>query len=496
MQIMDSDPPQGRPGVNASDVTWERLLYILHRRSQAAELSLLGNPSPGAQEEATLGYRVTPSLTDSSPSRSESPEERGDLGMHSSTSMPSLSTPQQQHIHHHGTYQLNTQQQQRPSQPNSHVVTPGISQPRNLLLLGQLSRRAAAAAATARANMVDGLDPDAASVSASAARHRLISETTGISAQMFVDWIADLVPFLLLLAWVFVFEHAGALLLNMFLWASTVTVNGDIRRIIAMRRDARVSVCVAQALTVAVFTSAAVLSTLPDTRLLRVLTLRATEVASAMDTLLLVILADSVLRFGSLAPKLMVIAWFRSKIPSSLGIISGGTTGSDDGGHLTGAKRQRQQSRVLTAVERAVILYRTVLPGPVWYGYLLRGGGFSPVFASLFCGFYLVLKASYVVAQTRLFALALKTATRRGPLYGAYVGRPSGGEEGTFGACPVCQDPVNTPVRLNCGHIFCEECILEWLERDRTCPMCRAEVRPAGLPSCSDGTSPLLPQVF
>lgn len=36
------------------------------------------------------------------------------------------------------------------------------------------------------------------------------------------------------------------------------------------------------------------------------------------------------------------------------------------------------------------------------------------------------------------------------------------------------------PVRLDCSHVFCEECILEWLERDRTCPMCRAQVRGRG----------------
>ncbi|GLI67417.1 hypothetical protein VaNZ11_011613 [Volvox africanus] len=277
---MDSDPSQERPGINASDVTWERLLHTLHGSSRAAQLSFLGNPSPGAQEEANPGYRVTPSLTDSSPSRSQSPEGRVDHEMHSSTSTPSSSTPQQQQIHNHGIYRLYAHQQQRQSQQNSDVATPSISQSRNLLLLGQLSRRAAAEAGASLVNIVDGLDSDAASVSASAARHRLISGTTGISAQMFVDWVADLTPFLLLLAWVFIFEHAGALLLNMILLTSTVNVNRDIRRIIAMRRDARVSVCITQALTVAVFTSAAVLSTLPDTRLLRVLTLRATEAAS------------------------------------------------------------------------------------------------------------------------------------------------------------------------------------------------------------------------
>ncbi|EFJ41460.1 hypothetical protein VOLCADRAFT_98495 [Volvox carteri f. nagariensis] len=352
---------------------------------------------------------------------------------------------------------------------------------RSLLLFGQLTRRAQAVAAAA-APHVDtamGLDPETAStVSASAERHRLISDNAGVSFQVFVEWLADLMPFLLLLSWVFILEHAGVLLLILFLAGGTFHANADIRRLIALRREALVRTCISQALTVMLFTAASVLATLPDTRLLRALTLRSTQTASAVDTLLLVLLADSVLRFGSLAPKLMVVAWFRSRGPGGSGAAAGADGGSGgSSSHLSGARRQRQQARVLTAVERAVALYRTVLPGPVCrYGYLLHGGGFPPVLASLFCGFYVVLKASYVFAQTRLFALALKTATRRGALYGTYMGRVDGGEEGGFSACPVCQDPVNTPVRLDCGHIFCEECILEWLERDRTCPMCRAQV--------------------
>ncbi|KXZ54917.1 hypothetical protein GPECTOR_4g989 [Gonium pectorale] len=328
---------------------------------------------------------------------------------------------------------------------------------------------------------------DGTSVSGGAERHRLLTETAGLSLQAMAEWVADLVPFVLLLMWAFVIRHIGTIMLIVFLAALTFHANADIRRLIALRREASAASCLGQALSVAAFSLFAVAMTLPGSQLLHVLTMRRTEVPSAVDALLMVLLADSLLRFASLAPKLAVVAWFRSEWGAAGGAGGGGS-------YMSAARQQRQQSRVLTVVERGVALYRSMLPTPVWYGYFIRS--FSPVLASLFCGFYLVAKASTVVAQARLLTLALLTATRRSALYGTYVGRDDSGESGSFGACPVCQDPVTTPVRLDCGHIFCEECILEWLERDRTCPMCRAQVRPTGLPTCSDGASPLLPQIF
>ncbi|KAG8174119.1 hypothetical protein JTE90_022583 [Oedothorax gibbosus] len=42
--------------------------------------------------------------------------------------------------------------------------------------------------------------------------------------------------------------------------------------------------------------------------------------------------------------------------------------------------------------------------------------------------------------------------------------------------CPVCFEPtISLQVRLTtCRHVFCENCILKWLETRNTCPMCRA----------------------
>ena len=46
-------------------------------------------------------------------------------------------------------------------------------------------------------------------------------------------------------------------------------------------------------------------------------------------------------------------------------------------------------------------------------------------------------------------------------------------------SCPICRDPYEigqTVTQLPCGHIYCPDCIKEWLSRNRSCPMCRTEV--------------------
>lgn len=44
--------------------------------------------------------------------------------------------------------------------------------------------------------------------------------------------------------------------------------------------------------------------------------------------------------------------------------------------------------------------------------------------------------------------------------------------------CAVClEEQLSNPIWLKqCKHAFCKECIREWLQRNETCPMCRASV--------------------
>lgn len=115
--------------------------------------------------------------------------------------------------------------------------------------------------------------------------------------------------------------------------------------------------------------------------------------------------------------------------------------------------------------------------------------------------------------------------------------------------CAICQEKMHAPILLRCKHIFCEDCVSEWwvsksmqvfsfpqlsalyfsclfspnisfrvqfilyclvtivlenlpmlvfirFERERTCPLCRALVKPADLRSFGDGSTSLFFQLF
>ena len=54
--------------------------------------------------------------------------------------------------------------------------------------------------------------------------------------------------------------------------------------------------------------------------------------------------------------------------------------------------------------------------------------------------------------------------------------------------CSVCMDELTKPIKLSCGHVFCEACIAQWFEKEDTCPLCRKAVKRNGLWIHSDGS--------
>lgn len=46
--------------------------------------------------------------------------------------------------------------------------------------------------------------------------------------------------------------------------------------------------------------------------------------------------------------------------------------------------------------------------------------------------------------------------------------------------CIICREEMTAAKKLACGHLFHIHCLRSWLERQQTCPTCRAPVLPTG----------------
>ncbi|RVW30385.1 RING finger and transmembrane domain-containing protein 2 [Vitis vinifera] len=156
-------------------------------------------------------------------------------------------------------------------------------------------------------------------------------------------------------------------------------------------------------------------------------------------------------------------------------------------------RNYRKQGQLLTLVEYTLLLYRALLPAPVWYRFFLNKE-YGSLFSSLMTGLYLTFKLTSVVEKVQSFFAALKALSRKEVHYGAYATSEQVNAAGDL--CAICQEKMHAPILLRCKHIFCEDCVSEWFERERTCPLCRALVKPADLRSYGDGSTSLFFQLF
>ncbi|OMO66711.1 Zinc finger, RING/FYVE/PHD-type [Corchorus capsularis] len=118
----------------------------------------------------------------------------------------------------------------------------------------------------------------------------------------------------------------------------------------------------------------------------------------------------------------------------------------------------RRQGQVLTLVEYTLLLYRALLPTPVWYRFFLNKE-YGSLFSSLTTGLYLTFKLTSVIEKVQSFYAALKALSKKEVHYGAYATLEQVNEAGDL--CAICQEKMQAPILLSCKHIFCEDCVSE-----------------------------------
>ncbi|KAL3653379.1 hypothetical protein CASFOL_003060 [Castilleja foliolosa] len=78
----------------------------------------------------------------------------------------------------------------------------------------------------------------------------------------------------------------------------------------------------------------------------------------------------------------------------------------------------RRQGQMLTLVEYTLLLYRALLPTPVWYRFFLNKD-YGSLFSSLTTGLYLTFKITSIVERVQSFFSAIKALTRKEVHYGS-----------------------------------------------------------------------------
>jgi len=148
---------------------------------------------------------------------------------------------------------------------------------------------------------------------------------------------------------------------------------------------------------------------------------------------------------------------------------------------------------VYSIIEITVSIYRTLLPVPVWclyFGDDVNGHMFS----SFITGLYLTFKFTALFEQMRKWYSTIKSFILKEGQYGKYASAEEVHEAGDV--CSICQEQMRTPVKLECTHVYCEDCVSEWFEREKTCPLCRAVIKTAGNRTHADGSTGIMVQLF
>jgi hypothetical protein len=313
---------------------------------------------------------------------------------------------------------------------------------------------------------------EAADVAAAAEQHRLTNAAASVDLRSLAVALERGLPYAALLLLLFISTHMVGIAVFAYLSWVLHRVNRLVRAQVALKAERSAHTLLALAAAVAAHVPLVLLALRGQDiagNLVLAGTARPTQLS---DTVFAVVVGDTTLRFVAVLAKIAILL----------------AAPADSTVHV------RRRGHLLTCAEFVSQLYRMLPPAPLWYAFYAAQAAVPALLRTGLSGAYLLIKAQHFFERAALVALAVQQCAQR-----SYGSTPSAEERQEAGnCCPICQDAYREPTKLTCGHIFCNDCLSEWFERERTCPMCRAAVGPASkkFKSFSDGRTPIFPFLF
>lgn len=289
--------------------------------------------------------------------------------------------------------------------------------------------------------------------------------------QQVARWVEQILPFSLLLLVVFIRQHLQGFFVTIWIAAVMFKSNDILRKQTALKRERKIPVLVGITVLFVVHVFGFYWCYKNGDLLRPLVMLPPKEIPPFWHAIFIILVNDTMVRQTAMIVKCMLLMYYKN----------------------SRGRSYRRQGQMLTIVEYFLLLYRALLPTPVWYRFFLNKE-YGSLFSSLTTGLYLTFKLTSVVEKVQSFLTALRALSHKDFHYGSYATSEQVVAAGDM--CAICQEKMHVPILLRCKHIFCEDCVSEWFERERTCPLCRALVKPADLRSFGDGSTSLFFQLF
>ncbi|XP_021910623.1 RING finger and transmembrane domain-containing protein 1 [Carica papaya] len=289
--------------------------------------------------------------------------------------------------------------------------------------------------------------------------------------QQAARWIEQVLPFSLLLLVVFIRQHLQGFFVTIWIAAVMFKSNDILRKQTALKGERKISILIGISLAFTIHVIGIYWWYRNDDLLYPLVMLPPKSIPPFWHAVFIIMVNDTLVRQTAMVLKCFLLMYYKN----------------------SRGRNYRKQGQMLTLVEYLMLLYRALLPTPVWYRFFLNKE-YGSLFSSLMTGLYLTFKVTSIVEKVQSFFAALKALSRKEVHYGAYATSEQVNAAGDL--CAICQEKMHAPILLRCKHIFCEDCVSEWFERERTCPLCRALVKPADLRSFGDGSTSLFLQMF
>lgn len=289
--------------------------------------------------------------------------------------------------------------------------------------------------------------------------------------QQAARWIEQVLPFSLLLLVVFIRQHLQGFFVTIWISAVMFKSNDILKKQTALKGERKIPVLIGISFVFMIHVLVVYWWYHNDDLLYPLVMLPPKVIPPFWHAIFMIMVNDILVRQAAMVFKCILLIYYKN----------------------SRGRNYRKQGQMLTLIEYLLLLYRALLPAPVWYRFFLNKE-YGSLFSSLMTGLYLTFKLTSVVEKVQYFFTAIKALSRKEVHYGAHATLEQVNAAGDM--CAICQEKMHAPILLRCKHIFCEDCVSEWFERERTCPLCRALVKPADLRSFGDGSTSLFFQLF